>query len=321
VQTAALFGRGVLGIQEDDVIFSSEKLFFAYGLGNSMTFPLHVGASAVLVPERATSTTVRAVLRQHHPTLFASVPSLFVSILADPDLDPAREARALRACVSAGEALPAYVGERWRARFGVDIVDGLGSTEMLHIFLSNRPGDIGYGTAGKAVPGYELRIVDDAGRDVPNGVVGELLVKGPSSAIGYWNQRRKTIATFQGAWTRTGDKCFVDPQGYFHFCGRSDDLLKVEGMWVSPLEIEACLMAHEYVAEAAVVGSRDGDALVNPRAFVVLRTDAPASRELEADLKAWVRARLMPHKCPRWIQFTKALPKTATGKIQRFKLR
>jgi 4-hydroxybenzoate-CoA ligase/benzoate-CoA ligase len=203
----------------------------------------------------------------------------------------------------------------------VDILDGLGSTEMLHIFLSNRFDDVRFGTSGKPVPGYEVRVVDDAGHDVRAGDLGELLVNGPSAAAGYWNQRQRTLATFHGPWTRTGDKYFVDEEGYFHYAGRADDMLKVSGIWVSPFEVESCLIAHADVLEAAVVACEDGDRLVKPKAFVVLREGITGSRELELELKTWVKTRLAPHKYPRWVEFVAALPKTATGKIQRFKLR
>jgi 4-hydroxybenzoate-CoA ligase/benzoate-CoA ligase len=321
LQTAALYGQGVLGVREDDVVFSAAKLFFAYGLGNAMTFPMHAGATTVLLADRPTAGSVRAVLREHAPTLFAAVPTLFASLLADPSLDPSHEGQRLRACISAGEALPADIGERWQARFGIDILDGLGSTEMLHIFLSNRFGDVRYGTSGKPVPGYELRVVDESGGDVRPGELGELLVNGPSAAVGYWNQRQRSLSTFHGPWTRTGDKYFVDEDGYFHYAGRADDMLKVSGIWVSPFEVEACLVAHDLVLEAAVVAYEDGDRLVKPKAFVVLQEGQTGSVELEADLKLWVKAHLAPHKYPRWIEFIETLPKTATGKVQRFKLR
>jgi 4-hydroxybenzoate-CoA ligase/benzoate-CoA ligase len=321
LQTAELYGQGVLGIREDDVMFSAAKLFFAYGLGNGMTFPMHVGAATVLYPERPTAESVRGVLRERRPTLFGGVPTLYAAILADPALDPSCEGQFLRGCISAGEALPADISERWKARFGVDILDGLGSTEMLHIFLSNRVGDVRYGTSGKPVAGYQLRVVDDAGRDVAQGELGELLVNGPSAAIGYWNQRQRSLSTFHGPWTRTGDKYFIDEEGYFHCAGRSDDMLKVSGIWVSPFEVEACLVAHGLVLEAAVVGYEDADRLVKPKAFVVLREVQAGSVELETELKTWVKSRLAPHKYPRWIQFVDALPKTATGKVQRYKLR
>jgi 4-hydroxybenzoate-CoA ligase/benzoate-CoA ligase len=282
---------------------------------------MQVGATTVLLSDRPTAASVRAVLRKHAPTLFGGVPTLYASLLADPALDPLREGNWLRACLSAGEALPADIGKRWKASFGIDILDGLGSTEMLHIFLSNRPGDVRYGTSGKPVPGYDLRVVDESGRDVPQGELGELLVSGPSAAVGYWNQRQRTLSTFHGPWTRTGDKYFVDEAGYFHYAGRTDDMLKVSGIWVSPFEVEACLVAHRLVLEAAVVAREDDDHLVKPKAFVVLRDSHHDSVELEAELKGWVKARLAPHKYPRWVEFIDALPKTATGKVQRYKLR
>ncbi|HUN52270.1 MAG TPA: benzoate-CoA ligase family protein [Candidatus Sulfotelmatobacter sp.] len=321
VQTAVLYGQGVLGIHADDVVFSAAKLFFAYGLGNAMTFPLHVGATAVLMAERPTPQSVMQRLRQHRPSIFYGVPTLYAMMLADASLDRAKGSDRLRACVSAGEALPEDIARRWKERFGVDILDGIGSTEMLHIFVSNYPGDIAYGATGKAVPGYELRIVDDEGRDVGADEVGELLVRGPSSAVCYWNNRAKSLATFQGAWTRTGDKYTRDRDGYYRYAGRTDDMLKVGGIWVSPFEVESALLAHPQVLEAAVIGREDADKLVKPKAYVVLQNPADASPALAEALRAFVRDRLAPYKYPRWIEFTAELPKTATGKIQRFKLR
>lgn len=321
LQTAVLYGQAVLGVRAEDVVFSAAKLFFAYGLGNGMTFPMHVGATAVLHADRVTAASVRSILREHAPTLFAGVPTLFASLLADSALDPSREGKSLRVCISAGEALPADLGARWKQCFGTDILDGLGSTEMLHIFLSNHLGDIRYGTSGKPVAGYDLRVVDHSGLDVQPGELGELLVNGPSAAVGYWNQRQRTLSTFQGPWTRTGDKYFVDSEGYFHYAGRTDDMLKVSGIWVSPFEVEACLVAHPSVLETAVVACEDSERLVKPKAYVVLREGFVGSAELEANLQAWVKSRLAPHKYPRWIEFLDALPKTATGKVQRYKLR
>jgi len=323
VQTAALYGRGVLGVREDDVVFSAAKLFFAYGLGNAMTFPLHVGATAVLLAERPTPTAVMGTLRAHQPTLFAGVPTLFAAILADPALDRASGSPRLRASISAGEALPAHVGERWRERFGTDVLDGIGSTEMLHIFISNRHGDVRYGTSGRPVPGYDLKLVDDAGEPVPDGEDGALWVSGPSACAGYWNRREQSRATFHGPWTRTGDRYVRDAGGYYTYVGRSDDMLKVGGIWVSPFEVESALGGHDAVLEAAVVGHADESGLVKPRAFVVLKPGrrAGAGDALAAELKAFVKERLAPYKYPRWIEFVDELPKTATGKIQRFKLR
>ena len=321
VNTAALYGVGVLGIRPDDVVFSAAKLFFAYGLGNALTFPLYVGATAVLMAGRPTPETVMAVMKQHRPTIFYGVPTLYGAILADDNLGKAAGSDRLRICVSAGEALPEELGKRWRERFGVDILDGIGSTEMLHIFLSNRPDDVRYGASGKPVPGYEVRLAADDGGDVPDGEVGDLLVSGPTSAPYYWNNRAKSLATFEGRWTHTGDKYVRDPQGYYTYAGRSDDMLKVSGIWVSPFEVESALVAHDGVQEAAVVGRADADDLIKPKAYVVLREGLSGSDGLADELKQFVKDRLAPYKYPRWIDFAEELPKTATGKIQRFKLR
>lgn len=318
VYTAEYYGVGVLGVREDDVVFSAAKLFFAYGLGNAMSFPLRVGATAVLMPERPTPAAVIRCLAEREPSIFYGVPTLYASLLAEPELPTGG---ALRACVSAGEALPADIGERWKARTGVDILDGIGSTEMLHIFISNRPGEVRYGSTGRLVPGYEARLVDHAGHPVPPGEIGDLWVSGPSSATHYWSRRELSQRTFEGRWTRTGDHYLVTEDGYFIYQGRSDDMLKVGGLYVSPFEVEAALVAHPAVLEAAVVGDHDEHDLVKPRAFVVLRGSAQGSGDLAEELKAHVKSRLAPFKYPRWIEFVDELPKTATGKIQRFKLR
>ena len=317
VQTAELYGRAVLGIRESDVVYSAAKLFFAYGLGNALTFPMSVGATTVLLPSRPTSAEVFGILKKHQPSIFYGVPTLYAAMLADP-ARPAKAELGLRVCTSAGEALPAEIGKKWTALYGCDILDGIGSTEMLHIFLSNRPGEVRYGSTGKAVPGYALRIVGDDGRDCGVGEIGELQIKGPSAALMYWNSRAKTKATFAGEWTRSGDKYTVDADGYYTYGGRSDDMLKVGGIYVSPFEVEACLMSHPAVLEAAVVGMADADGLVKPKACVVLKSGQEASAEA---LKAHVKQQLAPFKSPRWIEFVTELPKTATGKIQRFKLR
>ncbi len=317
IQTAELYGRGVLGIREDDVVFSAAKFFFAYGLGNSLTFPMSVGATTVLLPSRPTPADVFGVLAKHRPTLFYGVPTLYAALLAQVPR-PQREELNLRICTSAGEALPADIGKRWTAEYGCEILDGIGSTEMLHIFLSNRPGNVRYGTTGKAVPGYELRIVGDDGRDCGVGEIGELQISGPSAALMYWNNRAKTKATFCGEWTRSGDKYTRDADGYYTYGGRSDDMLKVGGIYVSPFEVEACLMTHAAVLEAAVIGVADTDELIKPKAYVVLKSGQGATAE---DLQMHVKSLLAPYKYPRWIEFLPELPKTATGKIQRFKLR
>jgi benzoate-CoA ligase family protein len=320
MQTAALYARGVLGITPDDVVFSAAKLFFAYGLGNSMTFPFAVGASAILMAERPTPASVMRALRDRRPTIFAGVPTLFAAILADPANGRA-SAPALRCAISAGEALPRHIGEKWRERFGCDILDGIGSTEMLHIFLSNRHGDVRYGTTGKPVPGYDVKLVDDSGQPVADGEEGSLWVRGPSSAMMYWNQRARSLTTFEGRWTRTGDRYVRDADGYFTYAGRADDMLKVGGIWVSPFEVESALASHDAVLEAAVVAHADTDGLVKPKAFVVLKSAKDASDALAEALKAHVKTTLAPYKYPRWIEFVAELPKTATGKIQRFRLR
>src|SRR3954451_9903864 len=321
--TAETYGMQVLGIEADDLMFSAAKLFFAYGLGNSMTFPMAVGAATVLLPDRPTPDAVLATMRAHRPTIFAGVPTLYAALLAHPGIGTGAGSDRLRSCISAGEPLPEHIGTRWRERVGVDILDGLGSTEMLHIFLSNRPDDIRYGTTGKPVPGYEVRIVDESGREVAEGEPGELIVSGPSAAEGYWNQREKSRQTFRGEWTHTGDTYTRDADGYYRYNGRSDDMLKVGGIWVSPFEVEEALIGHPAVLEAAVVGQPDEDRLIKPKAFVVLqdaaRGEDPAM--LIAALQEHVKQKIGVWKYPRWIEFRESLPKTATGKIQRYKLR
>ena len=321
--TADTYAANILGLDTDDVVFSAAKLFFAYGLGNSMTFPMAAGASTVLLPDRPTPDAVLNILRRHRPTLFAGVPTLYAALLAHPELGAGAGSDRLKTCISAGEPLPEHVGQRWHDKVGVDILDGIGSTEMLHIFLSNRPGDIRYGATGKAVPGYELRILDESGRDATDGESGELVVRGSSAAEGYWNQRDKSRRTFRGEWTYTGDTYTRDAQGYYRYCGRQDDMLKVGGIWVSPFEVEEALIAHPAVLEAAVVGHPDADTLIKPKAFVVLQENAIGEDRtaLSATLQNEVKDRIGVWKYPRWIEFVEALPKTATGKIQRYKLR
>jgi benzoate-CoA ligase family protein len=318
--TDDLYGGPFLGLRETDVCYSAAKLFFAYGLGNALTFPLSAGATTILLAERPTPEAVAALLRRHPVTVLYAVPTFYAAFLASAAA-PARAEVKLRLCVSAGEALPADIGKRWRERYGVDILDGLGSTEMLHIFLSNRQGDVRYGTTGKPVPGYEIRLVGDAGEVVKRGEMGELQVRGPTSAIMYWNNREQTRATFLGEWTRSGDKYIEDEDGYFVYCGRRDDMLKVSGMYVSPFEVEGALCTHPDVLEAAVVAWPDADELIKPKAFVVLKSPDKAGAALAAALQEHCKSRLAPYKYPRLIEFRTDLPKTATGKIQRFKLR
>jgi benzoate-CoA ligase len=316
--TAELYGKPVLGLTESDVTFSAAKLFFAYGLGNGLSFPLSVGASVLLMAERPTPAATFERLVRHQPTVFFGAPTGYGGMLANPAL-PTRSQVALRLCSSAGEALPRDIGERWTRHFGCEIIDGIGSTEMLHIFLSNRPGDVRYGTTGKAVPGYELQLRNEDGSVIEGAEqIGDLFIQGPSSALMYWNNRAKSRDTFQGAWTKSGDKYTRDADGYYTYAGRNDDMLKVSGIYVSPFEVEATLVQHPAVLEAAVIGKEDSDGLTKTKAFVVLKAGQQASA---AELQAFVKEKLAPYKYPRFIDFLDELPKTATGKIQRFKLR
>ena len=272
--TADTYGRHVLGIQEQDIVFSAAKMFFAYGLGNAITFPMSVGATTVLLPDRPTPGSIAAVIEQTRPTVFCGVPTLYAAMVAKFEGTSPKGIDRLRRCISAGEALPEDVGKRWKQTFGVDILDGVGSTELLHIFLSNRPEAVVYGTSGVAVPGYELRLVDEQGNQVKAGEIGELLVKGASAADGYWNQRDKSRTTFEGEWTRTGDKYELREDGRLVYCGRTDDMFKVSGIWVAPFEVEQALVSHPSVLEAAVVAERDADGLEKPKAYVVLKPGA-----------------------------------------------
>jgi 4-hydroxybenzoate-CoA ligase len=319
--TARLFGQGVLGIGENDVVHSAAKLFFAYGLGNAMTFPLSVGATSVLWPARPTPDGVFEIMRRHRPSVFYAVPSLYTALLAHPAISKGAGSDRLRICVSAGEALPAHIGERWRDIVGIDVLDGIGSTELLQTFLSNRPDDIRYGSTGKPVPGYEARIVDESGHELGADEIGELIVRGPSAGEGYWNQRAKSRRTFVGEWTYTGDKYRRDADGYYYYCGRTDDMFKVSGMWVSPFDVETALASHEAVLEAAVIGKQDADGLIKPKAFIVLKYGYAADESLLEKLKLHVKEHAGAWKYPRWIELRTDLPRTATGKIQRFKLR
>ena len=322
--TAELYATPVLGLTERDTCFSAAKLFFAYGLGNALSFPLSVGATVVLMAERPTPDAVFKRWRGEtpaqaapRPTVFFGAPTGYAGMLAAPNL-PARNDVALRLCSSAGEALPADIGERFNAHFGCEIIDGIGSTEMLHIFLSNLPGKVRYGTTGWPVPGYAVELRGDDGRPVADGETGDLYIHGPSAALLYWGNRDKTRETFQGAWTKSGDKYSRNADGSYTYAGRSDDMLKVSGIYVSPFEVEATLVQHPSVLEAAVIGVIDAQGLTRTKAYVVLKAGREAN---EAELKAFVKERLAPYKYPRLIEFIAELPKTATGKIQRFKLR
>src|SRR6266850_566792 len=302
-------------------VFSAAKLFFAYGLGATGFMPMSVGAQAVLYPHRPTPEGVFEVIARFRPTLFFGVPTLYAGMLAVKDAEKRFDTSSLRLCVSAGEALPDELFARWRERFSVEIIDGIGTTEIGYIFISNRPGRTRPGSSGVPVPGYELAIVDDEGHPVARGETGNLRVKGDSTMAYYWNKHDKTKETLFGSWIQTGDKYYEDADGYFWYCGRSDDMLKVGGIWVSPVEVEATLVRHPAVLEAAVVGREDSDRLVKPQAFVVLKEPSSGGDKLADELKAFVKDKIAPYKYPRWIDFVAELPKTATGKIQRFKLR
>jgi len=316
--TAELYGKPVLGLTENDVCFSAAKMYFAYGLGNALTFPLSVGATVLLMAERPTpDATFKRWTGAHKPTVFFGAPTGFAGMLASPRLPP-RDTVALRMCSSAGEALPGEIAQRFKQHFGCEIVDGIGSTEMLHIFISNRPGDIRYGTTGKPVEGYAIELRGEDGKPVGVGEVGDLYIKGPSAAVMYWGNPEKSAETFREGWTKSGDKYSRDADGYYTYAGRSDDMLKVSGIYVSPFEVEATLMLHPAVLEAAVIGKEDADGLTKTKAYVVCKDGQSVS---EDELKAFVKERLAPYKYPRFIEFVDELPKTATGKIQRFRLR
>jgi benzoate-CoA ligase family protein len=313
-----LYGRAVLGISERDRCYSVAKLFFAYGLGNGLYLPFGVGASTVLFPGPPTPPNVCQIVEQHRPTLFFSVPTNYAQILAqENEIDFS----SVRLGVSAGEALPPAIFERFQKRFGVTILDGIGSTEIMHIFISNQLGAIKPGSSGRLVDGYQARILDEDGNPVPVGEVGNLLVRGDSTCSQYWNKHEKTKDTIEGHWIRTGDKYSQDADGFFWYAGRGDDMLKVGGIWVSPIEVENALLEHPSVVEAGVVGREDQDRLTKPLAYVVLRPEASGTPELARELQEFVRSRLAEYKRPRWVEFVSELPKTATGKTQRFKLR
>ena len=322
VVCSELYGKGILGINERDRCYSVARLFFAYGLGNAGYHPLSCGATTILSPERPTPAGIYANIERYRPTLFFSVPSNYAALLSqhcetgsDFDLSSVRHA------ISAGESLPAVLFDRFKGRFGVEILDALGSTEALHMVIANRPGEVRPGSSGKIIPGYEARLVDDAGNEVAQGEIGNLLIKGDSICSGYWNRREKTKETFEGHWFRTGDKYYQDEDGYFWYAGRADDLFKVNGRWVSPAEVEGALIAHPAVQEAAVIAREDPNELTKPAAYVVIKSDHVPNDELARTLQDWVTQKLGAYKRPRWIRFLPELPKTPTGKLQRFKLR
>jgi 4-hydroxybenzoate-CoA ligase len=318
---ARTYGEHVLCTRTSDRAFSVAKLFFAYGLGNGQYFPMDVGAAAILYPERPTPQAVFDQVRRHKPTLFFAVPTAYAQMLAAMDDGVKADFSSVRLCISAGESLPPALFSRWQAQTGLEICDGIGTTEITHMFMANAPGDTTPGASGRPVPGYDVRIVDENGRDCPDDEIGDLLVRGDSTMAFYWNKHERTKATLEGEWIRTGDKYRRDGQGVYWHAGRSDDMLKVSGMWVSPVEVENVIAEHDAILECAVVGREDNDGLTKPHAYVVLRAANLASKELEAELQEFVKERLTPHKYPRWVTVVNSLPKTATGKTQRFVLR
>ena len=319
--TANLYAMGTLGLRENDKVLSIAKQFFAYGLGNSLTFPYAVGATVVLFNGRATPEAISEVIVENDISVLCGVPTFFAGWFAHPSCPTAEQAPSLRIATSAGEALPAHVGRVFRGRFDADVLDGLGSTEMLHIFISQRPGEVRFGCTGKVVDGYRVRVVTESGGEAAPGEIGTLQINGPTAAIGYWRNREKSQVTFQGEWTNSGDKYSIDGDGWLTYAGRADDMLKVGGIYVSPIEVEEVLASHPEVIEAAVVGTEDSDNLLKPHAYVVVHAGVEAGGDLEVRLKEHCKEHLAPYKYPRWITFVDELPKTATGKIQRFRLR
>ncbi len=321
VHAADLVGNQIFAIGPDDLTFSASKLFFAYGLGNSLYFPARVGAASVLVPERIEPESAFEVIARERPTVFFAVPTLYARMLQVEGAERRYDLSSLHLCVSSGEALPPAIFYAWKSRFGHELLDVVGSTEALHDFIANRPGQIRPGSSGKVIPGFEAKVVDECGNPVMPGTVGHLLVKAPTAAPYYWKRPAQTRATMLGEWLRTGDMFYEDTDGYFYFCGRSDDMLKVGGLWVSPVEVEGTILEHPSVREAGVIGRSDADGLTKPHAFVVLKPDRAPSDTLAGEIREFVRTRLSGYKAPRWVEFVSDLPKTPTGKIQRFRLR
>jgi benzoate-CoA ligase len=313
-----LFVKPVLGMRADDICFSASKLFFSYGLGNSLYFPFRFGAATVLWPERPEPEKVLQVIEKYRPTFFFSVPTLYARLLR---VEKKYDLSSLRICLSSGEPLPPALFHQWKEKFGQELLDVVGSTEATHDFLANRPGRAKPGSSGEVTPAFEAKIVDEEGKEVPVGQVGNLLVKGDSNSPYYWNKHEQTKRTMLGEWLKTGDTYYRDEEGYYWYCGRSDDMLKVGGMWVSPIEIENTLLEHPAVLEAAVIGQADQDGLFKPKAYVVLKPEHQGSEKLKEELQSLVKTRLAPYKYPRWVDFVEDLPKTVTGKIQRFRLR
>jgi benzoate-CoA ligase family protein len=315
------YAKGVLDITQDDILLSASKFFFAYGLGNSFFYPPGVGAAVVLQPDRPLPEIIFSTIQRYKPTVFFGIPTLYANMLQVDNAEKKYDTSSLRICTSAGEALPREIFYEWKRRFGIEILDGIGSTELLHIFISNRPGDVKPGSSGKVVPGYQIKIVDESGKEVPDGEVGTLLVKGESTAAYYFRHHDKTKTSMVGDWFNTGDKYYRDAEGYYYYCGRDDDMLKVGGIWVSPIEIEDTLVSHPAVLEAAVVAKKDEHFLIKPKAYIILKSGYNPSEQLVKEIQNYVKKTIAPYKYPRWVEFVKELPRTSTGKIQRFKLR
>ena len=315
------YAVGVLGLTSNEILFSASKVFFAYGLGNTIFYPFGVGAATILLPDRPLPATIFETINKYRPTVFFGVPTLYASLLQVENAEQKYDLSSLRICTSAGEALPKEIYFAWKKRFGLDILDGIGSTEILHIFISNRPGDVRPGSSGKLIQGYSARIIDEAENDVPDGEVGTLHIKGESIAAFYWRHHEKTKSSMLGQWFNTGDQYYRDKEGYYYYCGRGDDMLKVGGIWVSPIEVEEALLSHPAVFQAAVVAKHDANNLIKPKAFVVLQKGHEPSEALGKEIQLFVKQSIAPYKFPRWIEFVQTLPMTETGKIQRFKLR
>jgi len=316
------WGRHVMGFTPDDITYCVPRLFFSYGLNNALYLPLYYGAAVVLSPQRQEPPVVLENIRRYRPTIFFSVPTSYGQILREiEDKGIEADLSSVRYCVSAGEALPGPIYDRWRSRFGIEILDGLGSTEVGWIYINNLPGKVKKGSSGRLLPGYQAKIVGENREELPPGEMGDLMVASDSIAAGYWNKHDKNKESFEGAWMRTGDRYSRDEEGYFFYGGRSDDVLKVGGIWVSPLEVEQTLLEHESVAECAVIGFQDEMGLTKPKAFVTLRSGFQPGSELTTTLQDFVKGKLAPYKYPRWVEFVSELPKTATGKIQRYRLR
>lgn len=320
IYAADTYTKEILALTPDDIMYSTSKLFFSYGLGNALYYPLRNGAATVLCPERPDPKVIMEVIEKYRPTLFFSVPTSYAALLQATD-NYTKAFQGLRLCISSGEPLPEILYTRWKERFNTEIIDGMGCSEACNTFISNRPGAVVPGSAGKVLPGYEVRIVDENGNILPTGEIGTMQVKGDSLAACYWNQHEKTKDSFLGHWFSTGDRFYLDEEENLWYVGRADDMIKVGGIWVSPIEVERTIMRHDSVLECGVIGKKDDNNLVKPKAFIVLKDGYQVSEQLAREIKDFVKKQIAHYKYPRWVQFVAELPKTATGKIQRYKLR